>query len=182
MTASSASGKVYEILLDLIMTFRLKPFALLSEEAVSDVLSISRSPVREALARLATVRLVDIYAQRGTVVAPLSIEDLRRSQFLRGCVEVGLLQRACELTSRAALLKRLESEISLQTTLASIEDDARFARSDELSHQYIGEAVGFEGVWQEIGNAKPCRGQSQTTPGHSLAGDIIPRQTVVPAR
>lgn len=154
VTPTSASGRVYEILLDLIVSFRLKPFALISEKAVAEVLHISRSPVREALARLGAVRLVDIYAQRGTIVAPLRIEDLRRSQFLRECVEVGLLRRACGLSERGDLVKRLGGEIALQETLASIDDHRRFARSDELFHLSIAEAVGFEGVWSEISTAK----------------------------
>ena len=154
MTPASASGRVYEILLDLILSFRLKPFALISEKAVAEVLNVSRSPVREALARLGAVRLVDIYAQRGTIVAPLRTEDLRRSQFLRECVEVGLLRRACGTAERGDLVRRLGGEIALQETLAAIDDHRRFAGSDELFHQYIAEAVGFGGVWSEIGNAK----------------------------
>ncbi|OWV86839.1 GntR family transcriptional regulator [Rhizobium sp. R693] len=152
--APSAYGKVYEILLNLIITFKLKPYALLSEKAVSDALHVSRSPVREALARLATVGLVDIYAQRGSIVAPLRVKDLEHSQFLRECVEVGLLQKACLLENRSELSKQLKDEIALQETLAGIGDFGRFAKSDELFHQYIAVAVGFPEIWTDISNAK----------------------------
>ena len=141
-------------LYDLIMSFRLKPFAMISEKTVSDVLRISRSPVREALARLAHVGLVDIYKQRGTVVAPLRVVDLQRSQFLRECVEVGLLRKACALADRAELLQSLRGEIALQEALASIEDHRRFARSDELFHQHIATAAGLAGIWTDIDTAK----------------------------
>ena len=152
--APSAYAKVFDILLEMIMTFELKPFALLSEKAVSDALHVSRSPVREALARLASVGLVDIYAQRGSIVAPLRVRDLQHSQFLRECVEVGLLEKACQLQNRGELCKRLYGEIALQETLATIGDHARFANSDELFHQYIANAVGFPNIWSDISNAK----------------------------
>lgn len=150
----STSGKVYDILLGLIVSFRLKPFALLSEKAVSDALHVSRSPVREALARLAGVGLVQIYAQRGSIVAPLRVQDLQHSQFLRECVEVGLLERACQLSNRAAVRQRLRSEIALQSTLSAIGDHERFAQSDELFHQTIATAVGLPNIWSDISNAK----------------------------
>ncbi len=152
--APSAYGKVYDILLGLIVTFKLKPFALLSEKAVSEALHVSRSPVREALARLATVGLVDIYAQRGSIVAPLRVKDLEHSQFLRECVEVGLLQKACQLPDRSELCRQLYGEIALQETLAAIGDHARFSKSDELFHHYVAVAAGFPDIWSEISNAK----------------------------
>ena len=152
--APSTYGKVYDVLLGMIVTFRLKPFALLSEKAVSDALHVSRSPVREALARLANDRLVDIYAQRGSIVAPLRVRDLRHSQFHRECVEVGLLDMACELPNRADLNRQLQSEIALQETLANIGDHVRFQRSDELFHQYIAVSVGFPNIWSDISSAK----------------------------
>lgn len=152
--APSAYGKVYDILLGLILSFKLEPFALLSEKAVSEALHVSRSPVREALARLAAVGLVDIYAQRGSIVAPLRVKDLERSQFHRECVEVGLLQKACQLPDRSNLCRQLNSEIALQETLAAIGDHPRFSKSDELFHQYIAVAVGFPDIWSDVSNAK----------------------------
>jgi len=151
---SSTYGKVYDCLLNLIISFKLKPFALLSEKALSDALHVSRSPVREALARLATVGLIDIYAQRGSIVSPLRVKDLEHSEFLRECVEVGLLQKACQLSDRSELCKQLKSEITLQETLAAIGDHPRFSKSDELFHQYIAVAVGFPDIWSSVSNAK----------------------------
>ena len=143
--SSSAASKVYDQLLALIMSFKLKPFDLISEKVLAETLGISRTPVREALARLAGVGLMDIYAQRGSVVAPLRIEALKRSQFLRESVEVGLVTRAISSPQRIELVEQLEREISLQETLAFIQDHERFAHSDELFHQYIAVAAGFAG-------------------------------------
>jgi len=152
--SSSAASKVYDELLALIMSFKLKPFDLISEKVLAETLGISRTPVREALARLAGVGLMDIYAQRGSVVAPLRIEALKRSQFLREAVEVGLVTKAISSPKGNELVEQLQREISLQETLASIGDHERFARSDELFHQYIASAAGFSGIWNDIATAR----------------------------
>jgi DNA-binding GntR family transcriptional regulator len=152
--APSVAQRTFEILLEQIMTFRLKPYDLLSEKVMSDALGVSRTPVREALARLASLGLIDIYAQRGSVVSPLRLADLQKSQFLREALEVGLVARAVESPARAELLKKLRDELALQDTLASISDDRRFFKSDELFHQHIATYAGFPGIWADISAAK----------------------------
>ncbi|MBE7186476.1 MAG: GntR family transcriptional regulator, partial [Methylobacterium mesophilicum] len=80
---AATAARVFATLLESILTFELKPFDEISEGGLAERLGVSRTPVREALARLAKLGLVDIFPQRGTVVAPLRVADLKRSQFLR---------------------------------------------------------------------------------------------------
>jgi DNA-binding GntR family transcriptional regulator len=152
--ATSVTQRAFNILLEQIMTFRLKPYDLISEKAMSDALGISRTPVREALARLAGLGLIDIYAQRGSVVAPLRLADLQKSQFLREALEVALVSRAVENPNREKLLQKLNDELALQATLSTIADDKRFYKSDELFHQHIATYAGFPGMWADISAAK----------------------------
>lgn len=179
--SSSAASKVYDELLAMIMDFRLKPFDLISEKVLAETLGISRTPVREALARLANVGLVDIYAQRGSVVAPLRIAALERSQFLRESVEVGLVTRAIVSPRRIELVEQLQREISLQETLASIEDHERFSRSDELFHQYIASAAGFSGIWNDIATARlhMNRFRALTPPDIESCSTIIAQHSAI---
>lgn len=151
---ASVAGRTFEILRDQILTFRLKPYELVSEKALSEALGVSRTPVREALARLATLGLIDIYPQRGSIVAPMRIADLEKSQFLREALEVGLLVRAVEGPNRLELVQKLKDEIALQKTLSGIGDDRRFYKSDELFHQLIAIHAGLPGVWADIIAAK----------------------------
>ena len=150
----SVAARTYDLLLDQILTFRLKPYELVSEKAMSEALGVSRTPVREALARLAHVGLIDIYPQRGSVVAPLRLADLAKSQFLREALELGLLLRALEGPDRTALLQNLRDEVAVQETFAAISDDRRFYKSDEAFHQHIANHAGFPGIWADIMNAK----------------------------
>ncbi len=150
----SVATRTFDVLLDQILTFRLKPYELVSEKALSEALGVSRTPVREALARLARVGLIDIYPQRGSVVAPLRMSDLAKSQFLREALEVGLLIRAVESPDRMDLVQNLRDEIAVQETFAAISDDRRFYKSDEALHQHIANHAGFPGIWTDIMNAK----------------------------
>ncbi|MER8392508.1 GntR family transcriptional regulator [Mesorhizobium sp. M1340] len=152
--SASVAARTFEVLLDQILTFRLKPHELISEKAMSEALGVSRTPVREALARLAGLGLIDIYPQRGSMVTPLRIADLEKSQFLRESLEIGLVKRAVESPRRAELLAMLKGELAVQETFASISDDRRFFKSDELFHQHIASHAGFPGIWADISAAK----------------------------
>ena len=151
---SATTQRVFALLLERILTFELKPFVEISEGGLAAELGVSRTPVREALARLAKLKLVDIFPQRGTVIAPLRVADLKRSQFLRESLEWGLLRRALKAPGRAALVDALRSEIAVQRTLVAIGDEARFYESDELFHRRIAQSAGLPDIWGDISDAK----------------------------
>ena len=150
----AATQQVYATLLDRILNFDLKPYDELSEGRLAEQLGVSRTPVREALARLAKLQLVDIFPQRGTVIAPLRQRDLMRSQFLRESLEIGLLRRAIRSPDRARLVETLTGELALQTTLAAMGDEQRFYAADELFHRYIAVSAGLPDIWDDISDAK----------------------------
>src|SRR5690606_7872296 len=102
---------------------------------------VSRAPVRDALRRLADLRLVDILPQRATIVAPIRIEDLERAQFLREAVEVALAKRAIVSPNREVLCASLRNEVRIQSVLKEVGESDRFYASDERFHRMIAEFV-----------------------------------------
>jgi DNA-binding GntR family transcriptional regulator len=64
----------YDTLRDEILTLALAPGALLDETSIAERFGMSRSPVREALIRLAGDDLVVTLANRSTVVAPIDVQ------------------------------------------------------------------------------------------------------------
>jgi DNA-binding GntR family transcriptional regulator len=146
--------QIYEVLLDRICRFELKPFQMLSEASISESLGVSRTPIREALARLAEQGLVDILPQRGTRVAPLRRKDLETSQFMREALEIAILQRAMARPDPAALAQRLEAEITLQRAFVAVRDKARFYASDEDFHRHIADFAGCGPVIEEVARVK----------------------------
>lgn len=64
----------YESLRDEILSLELAPGALLDETTLAERFAMSRSPVREALIRLAGDGLVVTLSNRSTVVAPIDVQ------------------------------------------------------------------------------------------------------------
>lgn len=66
---------IYEELRKQILTLKLKPGVQLDEVSLAAQFGLSRSPVRDALARLITEGLVTILPNRTTLVTPFEIEE-----------------------------------------------------------------------------------------------------------
>lgn len=75
--------QAYERLRELIVSLELAPNESIDEKGLTAKLGLGRTPVREALIRLALENLVVIYPRRGTYVAPLDLESLRDLEQLR---------------------------------------------------------------------------------------------------
>lgn len=69
----TGSTHAYETLRDEILALRLAPGQALDETSLAERFGMSRSPIREALIRLASDELVVILQNRSTVVAPLDV-------------------------------------------------------------------------------------------------------------
>ena len=94
---------VYERLRDEILRLDLEPGSPLDEVGLSKRFRLSRSPVREAIIRLAGEGLVTVFPNRSSMVAPL---DLRLIPAHLDALEV--MQR---LTTRLAAQNRTERDI-----------------------------------------------------------------------
>jgi DNA-binding GntR family transcriptional regulator len=99
----SGSSRIYEKLRDEILSLTLRPGAPLDEVSLGRRFKLSRSPVREALIRLAGEKLVVILPNRSTVVAPFDLEAVPRHMDA-----LELMQRT---THRLAALLRTEQDL-----------------------------------------------------------------------
>ena len=91
-----ASDRAYELLRDEILEWQLAPGTVLGEVEQSTRLGISRTPLREALARLIADGLVETQAGRGLVVADASVESVGELFEVRLALE----QEAAALAAR----------------------------------------------------------------------------------
>lgn len=103
----------YETLRDEILTLALVPGQLLDETALAERLGMSRSPVREALIRLAGEDLVVMLPNRSTIVAPLDV-----TAFPKYVEALDIAQRV-----NTRLAAELRTEADLETIAAA---QARF--------------------------------------------------------
>lgn len=83
------------VLLYNIIHLELPPGASISENEVSAALSVSRTPVREALIELNRTGLVEILPQRGSYVAKIDYDIVEESRFFRLVMENAVLKLAC---------------------------------------------------------------------------------------
>jgi len=90
---SSISEKVYTAILEHIINHRIKPGEKLSEKSIAVMLKVSRTPVREALKRLASDGLVDFYPRRGAYAKEITPGDIDELYELRRCLEVHAARR-----------------------------------------------------------------------------------------
>ena len=71
--AQSLTDRAYAEIEELIVTLRLAPGTPVSEAELMARLGIGRTPIREALQRLARERLVEIYPRRGNFVTDINV-------------------------------------------------------------------------------------------------------------
>lgn len=94
----------YEKLRGQILSGELVHGERLAEEEIAETLGISRTPVREALRRLASEGLVDVTPNRGASVARWESGDLQEIFDLRAILESYAAQRAASRAGEAVII------------------------------------------------------------------------------
>ena len=119
-----ASDRAYGVLRDEIVEWRLTPGTVLAEVEQAERLGVSRTPVREALARLVAEGLVVAQAGRGLVVSELSTDNLRELFELRQALEVSAARLAAVRRDRD-VFDRLAREFAAVRVTDETDDPAR---------------------------------------------------------
>ncbi|MDR3493000.1 MAG: GntR family transcriptional regulator [Ancalomicrobiaceae bacterium] len=147
------ADQVFDRLIDDIIIGALPPGTPVSELDLCDRLKVSRTPVREALIKLAEIGLVRIMPQRGTFVAPISPEAFRNSQFIREHLECALVAEAVRYIDSTSL-RELSDLIERQEEVVRSGNGAAFFAPDEAFHRTIARIARREEVWQLIRQTK----------------------------
>lgn len=131
--ARSLAERVYEQLEAMIVTLELPPGAMLSEVELGRQLGVSRTPVGEALQRLALEGLVNILPRRGIVVTEISVSDQLRLLELRRELSRFLARMGAR---RADAGERAELRCIAQEFRAAADaaDAAALMRADKAFH------------------------------------------------
>ena len=153
MKPRSTAQNVFELLRRDIVLGVLRPLESIRENDLAERLGVSRTPVREALLRLANLGLVDIFPQSGTRVSPIRLEKVRAAQFIREAVEVEVVRRACR-TATDAHIAEIENFIEDQIVAAGRNDLRRLFELDEEFHRAIYKAADLLPVADELEDLK----------------------------
>ncbi len=127
---------IYSALKHRILTCTLQPGQRLLEKELSIELGVSRTPLREALNRLALEQLVFLTPHRGYAVTPVSVADIRKLSELRLIVE----SESAALAARRATEKDVENLDALATLRYQPGDRAtyeQYLRDNSAFHQAL---------------------------------------------
>ena len=127
------SDQAYDAIRDKIVSLEIPPGAPIEEEQLAAELAVGRTPVREAIKRLAYGRLVVVYPRSGSYAADLDLADLEAICDMRERLE-GLA------AERAATEARYEERQELQSLLDDVvacTDPAQLLDLDALVHRAI---------------------------------------------
>ena len=116
---------VYEAIRGQILRLELAPAANIDEASLARVHGVSRTPIREALVRLASEGLVILLPNRGSQIAPLDLARIR--DYLEG---IDLCQRAA--TRWAALRRRPEQLETIEARARDFEEAVRGGNADAM--------------------------------------------------
>ncbi len=94
---------VYETLRKKILTLELKPGSPLDEVSLAESFNLSRSPIRDALARLHSEGLVTVLSNRSVIVKPIDFEGLPRYLDALDLIQRAVTRLAAGLRSEADL-------------------------------------------------------------------------------
>ena len=137
--------RVYTALRNNILDMSFHPGMVLRKSALCEQLGVSRSPVSEALSKLASDGLVDIIPQSVTRVSQFSLAELREESFLREAVEVAAVVLVTE-THTDEQLTRLARNLRLQGLLIEDKDFQGFFEADVAFHELILKFTGYPKV------------------------------------
>jgi len=91
-----AADRAYLAIRGLIVSLELPPGAVIDERELMRRLGLGRTPVREALRRLAQEQLVEVFPRRGSFVTRVDVGDLSRISEVRAALEPEAARLAAE--------------------------------------------------------------------------------------
>ena len=138
-TDRSLTDRAYVALEEMICTLRLEPGEVLSEGALSETLRIGRTPVREALQRLAREGLVTVLPRRGVLVSDFNVKKQLRMLEVRRELE-RLMARSAAVRATREERERFVAIADAMHECAGAGDDIRFMRLDHEFNVLVSQA------------------------------------------
>ena len=140
--SSSENARAYavKVLLYNIIHLELLPGSAVSENELSEALSLSRTPVREALIELNRIHLVEILPQRGSYITKIDYELVEESRFMRLALENAVLNLVCQSISKP-YAEALSQNLQAQRNAKNQKDYDAFLELDNEFHKLIFDAA-----------------------------------------
>jgi DNA-binding GntR family transcriptional regulator len=134
----------------MIVTLRLPPGAPIDEDLLGRQLRMGRTPVREAIKRLALENLVTVFPRRGTFASEINITDLADVSDVRIQLEGHAAHRAAERITEAQL-EELNNLLEELAQSRGSDDRERLMALDARVHRFIYRCAGNPFMEETLG-------------------------------
>lgn len=140
---------IYQTIKENIVNLNIKPGNRISEKEISNLLNVSRTPVREAFIKLSKEGLLYVLPQRGTYISYIDLEKVEETRFIRESLERSVIKLAAE-NFPSELLTKLEKNLKKQTEYIKEKEYAKCLELDEEFHKTIFLGCNKVRVWSLI--------------------------------
>lgn len=136
MAAERASDIAYRNILDAILNLHIEPGSLINEQAIADRFELGRASVRSAFVRLARDRFLTILPRKGTIVTPMTLDDILDMFEAREAIECGVVYIAATHATESDLetLRGLVEKVDRARMSSDYEE---FLRDDHAVHTFL---------------------------------------------
>jgi DNA-binding GntR family transcriptional regulator len=152
---STKADEIALVVEEAIVSGELSPGTVLRQEQLSERFAVSRTPIREALRRLAALGLVSFEPNRGVRVRTLSREELREAFLVRAELESLATELAAPKMTEDDLdeLERAEAEFSRATQALRVRPRDGEVDRWRLTHDWVRANHGFHDVIYRVADA-----------------------------
>jgi DNA-binding GntR family transcriptional regulator len=149
-TGELLADRAYVELRDRIVTLRIAPGAPIDEDLLGRELEMGRTPVREAIKRLALENLVTVFPRRGTFASEINITDLAHISDVRMVIEGHAAYRAAQRITGAQRSELGDLLHDLAESQGS-DDVAALMALDARVHRFIYRCTGNPYLEETLG-------------------------------
>ena len=176
----TAASAIFERLNAAIVSLELRPGAALREKRIAEEFGVSRTPVREAILRLAEAGLVDIFPQSGTFVSRVPVDAIPETVVIRTSLEGTAVEAAAGVATDVDIA-RLDVILLSQRHHADKDEAAAFYDDDEAFHGAIADIAGYPGIWALVKTVKIQidRARRLTVPGLGRMNTVIAEHVAI---
>lgn len=139
----------YYLLRTNIIRLHLPPGSAVSESEIAKALGISRTPAREAFIRLVEDGLMEVVAQKGSLISLIDIDQAEDARFVRTVIEQAVIKEACSAFSDKDMFE-LNANLKTQELCKEKKNYERMFSLDNDFHRIIYRAVNKERIWDQI--------------------------------
>lgn len=143
LPGENARTYAHRVILDNIINLELTPGSAVSENDLSVVLNVSRTPVREALIEMSHMGLIEIMPQKGSYVTKINYEHIEDAKFIRLALETAVARLICQEGMPVEYIDRIRENMEKQKRDGDLPDgQSRMMELDNEFHRLLFESVG----------------------------------------